>query len=131
MKSVTNDDAAVAVAISMLKTWLSEIYPPKQIDAAIAVDMPKRRIRAKVWTATNEYTITVAIEESGTRNPEDVLAASYLGATSVSRLQRPGETWSRGSDLPDGRFSAETWRAILAGIVRHEVQEVESAEWRE
>lgn len=142
-KSVTDYGATVALAVSTLKVWLSEIYPPEQVDRSIMVDEPKRspirvvapppvRIRAKVWTATNEHTITAAvIQTGGDDNPENALAESYLGATSVSRLQRPGETWNRGNDLPDGRFSAETWRAILAGIVRYEAQEIKSTRWRE
>jgi len=131
MKSVTDGDAAVALAASTLKTWLSEIYSPEQIERGITVDVPKRCILAKIWTAANEYTITAAIEAADGRNPEDALAASYLGASSVSRLQRPGETWNRGNDLPDGRFSEETWREILAGIVRYEAQEIKSTRWRE
>jgi len=130
MKSVTDCDATVALAVSTLKAWLLEIYPPEQVDRSIMVDVPKRLIRAKIWTATNEHTITVMVEAAG-GNPEDALAASYLGTTSISRLQRPGETWNRGNDLPDGRFSAETWREILAGIVRYEAQEIKSTRWRE
>jgi hypothetical protein len=131
MKSVT--DATVALAVSTLKAWLSEIYPPKQVDRCITVGerLTQWQIRAKIWTATNEHTITATIEAEDGRNPEDALAASYLGASSVSRLQRPGETWNRGNDLPDGRFSAETWRKILAGIVRYEAQEIKSTSWRE
>jgi hypothetical protein len=140
MKSVT--DTTVALAASTLRAWLSEIYPPEQVNRCIMVDAPKRRIVAKIWTATNEHTITAALQAADPEavddvrrcrlgNSEDALAASYLGAASVSRLQRPGETWNRGNDLPDGRFSAETWRRILAGIVRYEAQGIKSTRWRE
>ena len=122
-------DATLALATATLKAWLAEIYPPAQIDASVAVDVHKRVVVAKIWTATNVYTITSHIKESGT--PEKALAASYLGASACSRLERPGETWHRGNDLPDGRFSAETWREILAGIVRYETQEIKSTRWRE
>ena len=142
MKSVTDGDATIALAVSTLKTWLSEIYPPEQIDRGIMVDVPKRRVVAKIWTATNEYTITAVIlaadpeavddvRRCRLENPDDALAASYFGAASVSRFQRPGETWNRGNDLPDGRFSAETWRKILAGIVRYEARGIKSTRWRE
>jgi hypothetical protein len=133
MKSVTDDDATVALAVSTLKAWLSEIYSPEQIDRCIMVDAHERRVLAKIWTAANEYTIIAVIPEDIPEGckPADALAVSYLGASSNSRLQRPGETWNRGNDLPDGKFSVETWRAILAGIVRYEAQEIKSTRWRD
>lgn len=56
----------------------------------------------------------------------------YLGCTVVSRTPRPGETWNRGKDLPDGRFSKETLNRILCAIVFFEarivVKDIKQAE---
>ena len=36
----------------------------------------------------------------------------------------PGETWTRGSDLADGKFNRETWERILRDIIRNELQKL-------
>lgn len=45
----------------------------------------------------------------------------YLGCGASCRTTRPGETWLRGSDLPDGKFTRETWDAIMLAIVGYEL----------
>ena len=45
----------------------------------------------------------------------------YLGCVAGSRLQRPGENWTRGSDLPDGDFSRETFDEIIKAIIAYEM----------
>ena len=46
---------------------------------------------------------------------------TYLGATATSRRARAGEEWLRGNDLPDGKFSRETFDAITRAIVGYEL----------
>lgn len=46
---------------------------------------------------------------------------NYLGCGASCRTARPGETWLRGNDLPDGKFSRETWDKILLGILGYEL----------
>lgn len=48
----------------------------------------------------------------------------YLGGLSHCRKKRAGEERIRGNDLPDGKFSYNTWRSILSGIVRNELVEI-------
>jgi hypothetical protein len=48
----------------------------------------------------------------------------YLGCIASSRRWRAGEDWHRGSDLPDGPLTEETWRSILAAIVSYELVDV-------
>ena len=69
------------------------------------------RLRAKVFTDRNVYTISAT--------------SNYLGSHVAARKARAGETWTRGNDLPDGKFSEETWQRILLGIVRYELVELE------
>ena len=45
----------------------------------------------------------------------------YLGCVASSRTLRPGENWTRGSDLPDGSFSRETFDEIIKAIVAYEL----------
>jgi hypothetical protein len=51
-------------------------------------------------------------------------ADDYLGCTSSCRTQRPGEGWTRGSDLHDGKFSRETFDAIIRDIFAYELVEL-------
>ena len=51
-------------------------------------------------------------------------SASYLGCTASSRVVRPGEDWTRGNDLPDGKFSRETFDAIVRAIIAYELVEL-------
>ena len=48
--------------------------------------------------------------------------SGYLGCGVTSRKNRVGEDWVRGSDLPDGGYSKETFDMIIRAIVRYELQ---------
>ncbi len=53
------------------------------------------------------------------------LERTYLGCGVTSRTTRPGETWTRGNDLHDGKFSRETWDGILRGVLAYELVELD------
>jgi len=71
----------------------------------------EERFTVRIFTASNDYQITSS--------------PTYLGCQVSSRMTRPGETWTRGNDLPDGSFSVETWYNILAAIVGYELKAIE------
>lgn len=48
----------------------------------------------------------------------------YLGCIASNRKTRAGEDWHRGSDLPDGPLTEETWHRIICGIVSYELVKV-------
>jgi hypothetical protein len=60
-----------------------------------------------ICTAEHRYSISA--------HPE------YLGCIASTTRERPGETWNRGNDLPDGKFCRETWDAIKDAILRYEL----------
>jgi len=49
---------------------------------------------------------------------------TYLGLTVSSRVARPGETWLRGNDLPDGEFSKDTFDRMMDAVLTYELREV-------
>ena len=53
---------------------------------------------------------------------------NYLGLIVSSRVIRPGETWSRGNDLPDGKFSKEVFDAMMGAVVLYELRELSDTE---
>lgn len=69
-------------------------------------------IRVKIYTLSNEYTITAS--------PDGMNGRGYMFCGGGSRTPRAGEPQFRGSDLADGVFSKETWYEILQDIVGYE-----------
>lgn len=65
----------------------------------------------KLFTAQHEYTIRATESDRG----------GYLGGGASARAPLPGETWTRGRDLRDGKLTEETWRKILGDIVSFEL----------
>lgn len=49
----------------------------------------------------------------------------YLGCVASARTARAGETWTRGNDLPDGKFSRETFDKIIQGVLAYEMVDLE------
>lgn len=71
-------------------------------------------VRVNFFTFENVYSINVHWKEE--------MEDSYLGCVVSSRKPRPGETWTRGNDLPDGKYNDDTWNRILQGIISYEMK---------
>ena len=52
------------------------------------------------------------------------VSKKYLACGASTRKPRAGEDWTRGNDLPDGKFCRETWENIKNAIVRYELVKV-------
>jgi len=114
-------------AVGQVRAWLGHIYSPSQIGKAVHVrpeDGEFGSIHVKIWTNTNEYRVCISLKSLRQGD-------AYMGAYVSTRKPRAGETWTRGNDLPDGRFSEELWHRILTAIVRYEAQEIKSESWKE
>ena len=46
---------------------------------------------------------------------------NYMGAIRSCLYKRPMEDWTRGSDLPDGKCTEETFKRILCAILACEL----------
>ena len=66
-----------------------------------------------IYTNTNKYSIRAVVGDK-----------SYLGCVASARTPRAGEDWTRGNDLPDGKFCQETFDNIMKAIVGYEVVKV-------
>lgn len=51
---------------------------------------------------------------------------TYLGCQAGTRKPRVGEDHTRGNDLPDGKFSKETFDKIILSIVGYELKKIAS-----
>lgn len=114
--------------ISRLKQWIKdEICRYGQFAKVVQVlkdegqctaeeGKPKEfRFQCNIFTEEHRYRIS-AIDRS-----ED---EGYLGCTASTRKPRVGEDWTRGNDLPDGKFTRETWEDIKNGILQYELLEL-------
>ena len=73
-------------------------------------DLGEKRVRVYIYTDNHFYAIDAT--------------SDYLGCVASSRKPRPGEDWTRGSDLSDGKLNKETWHRILADIVGYELKSI-------
>jgi hypothetical protein len=93
-----------------LYEWLEELSRWMKVDDFVDVKQERDLLRIKIYTRSNQYSITAH--------------SDYLGCTVVTRKPRAGETWNRGNDLPDGKFCRETWDRIKNAIVAYELVKV-------
>jgi len=79
-------------------------------------------IKTKFYTNDHIYNISVHLHE----DKED--HEGYLGCTVSTRKPRPGEDWTRGNDLPDGKYNKKTWNKIVNRILGYEMKTLQL--WR-
>lgn len=70
-------------------------------------------VHIRFYTETQEYAIVA--------RPPTEMGVGYLGCMATSRKRRPGESWHRGRDLPDGPYCRDIWDRILRGILAYEI----------
>lgn len=99
---------------SDLKKWFSQMkFGYENIFALVGEDS----VTLKLFTDETEFSINAKpIKENG---------ESYLGCTSSDRKPLVGETWTRGSDLYDGKYNEETFNRIMFDIVGHSLKPIE------
>ena len=78
-----------------------------------------------LYTATHQYTITASNADTANKGTKD---RGYLGCIVKCMTPLIGETWTRGSDLPDGPLTPETWHKIVYSIVGYELNSVVAAD---
>jgi len=93
-----------------LLTFLSELGRWGK-DKYLLKEIAEGRLRAYLYTDGHCYAI-------------DATDTGYLGCVVSSRKPRPGEDWTRGSDLADGKLNEETWNLILRDIVAYELKTI-------
>ena len=71
------------------------------------------RYRFSIFTSDHEYAISALLPEGSNDG--------YLGCVMCNRRPDAGEEHTRGSDLPDGKFSIETWESIRNAIIGFEL----------
>jgi hypothetical protein len=73
---------------------------------------------AYLYTESNEYFISASLPS------DSVSGKGYLGCIATSRKTYAGEKHRRGSDLPDGKYTKETFDVIVNAILRYELVRV-------
>ena len=108
---------------NQLVEWMKEIIPYSNFDKYARktregietnphnTDRHANHVNYVIYTARHSYSISAT--------------PTYLGCIASTTYYRPGENWTRGNDLPDGKFSRETWEAIKDAIIRYELEKIE------
>jgi len=84
--------------------WMKEIIPFGRISNYVKI-VDDDRIRIY----TNYHVFSIIVKKT------------YLGCQASTRKPRAGEDWTRGNDLPDGKFTRETWEKIKNAIIKYEL----------
>jgi hypothetical protein len=106
------------------RKWLQSIAPYGNTERSMLVYSlncaENSTVKVKFFTENNEYVITMIDRaNNGTKR------RGYMGCVVRSRKERPGETWKRGCDLPDGYFEVKTWERIKCAILAHEIKNLQ------
>ena len=89
--------------------WLKEIVPHSGNLGYYIKETPSKHFDMGLLLFTDTHIYHISAKKG------------YLGCTSSTRKHRAGEDWTRGGDLPDGKFNRKTWEAIKNAILRYEI----------
>lgn len=104
---------------SQFMEWLKELCPLDKVeDYCEFVSDSNPPTETKIRVYTHDYCYAIVAKKSS--KPGHI----YLGCVVSCRKPRAGETWTRGNDLPDGKFNRETWGKIKNAIIRHELVKI-------
>ena len=111
-------DSKVLQEFTDLYKWLKELSRYRNIEDSIYIyDYKKGEIHLQIFTKDHYYTIVAMI-------PSEKRPKGYLGTYGQVRKPRAGENWTRGSDLPDGNYSKETWDSFKDCLIAYELVKV-------
>lgn len=106
--------------LEQIKLWLSELlYRSNDIEDYFKFDKEEHPNKEEY------YQVTFYTKEN--RYPL-VASKDYLGLQVSSRKPRAGEDWTRGNDLPDGKFNEKTWNRIKNAIISYELVKIAKKE---
>ena len=109
-----NEDILIDMGYNDLVRWLKRIAKYENIKRTMLIFVVDKTEKIKIifFTDTHKYCI-IAIKDE------------YIGCTASCRKAKPGETWTRGSDLPDGDYNEETFEKIIRKIVGYEMKNLQ------
>lgn len=81
----------------------------------------EKRCRVAIFMGDHRYVFSMTIRKDG---------KNYLGGTMTTTRYEVGENWTRGSDLPDGDFSKETFDSIIKSILACEFKRIKTQSGR-
>ena len=65
-----------------------------------------------LWEYGEDY-VCISLYTDGQKYHIKATKDGYLGCVASCRKPRPGEDWTRGNDLSDGKLDEETWNRII------------------
>ena len=117
---------------SQFMEWLKEIVPWEKIREYVQFKggIPDFFIKGKMGPFNVDTRVEydencISVRVFSHDHLYNIVAKSdYLGCTMTKRKSRAGEDWTRGHDLPDGKFVQSTWDKIKLAILKTELVRV-------
>ena len=114
-----------------LKKWLSELlYRDNNLEDYFQIKTSSWRFEGEneefthvVYFYTKNNRVSLVISPSSSRD-----GTTYFRCQVSSRKPRAGEDWTRGNDLPDGKFNEDTWIRIKNAIISYELVKIAKRE---
>ena len=78
----------------------------------------------KIEIFKNQPDLTIIKLYTNDHSYQIIAKPHYLGCQGGTRKPRPGETWHRGNDLPDGPFCRAKFDRIMGAIVGYELKQI-------
>ena len=105
---------------SKLITWLRSFHRFADIDKTMKIIKNNDRLLVLMYTNAHIYSLSASLPTNSAESSQDG-GLGYLGMTASCRKSRVGENWTRGGDLPDGRYNQETFERIKNAIIAYEL----------
>ncbi len=101
---------------NQLEEWIKGLCRYGKIEDYCTISREEKNgIGINLYTEKYRYYLSASFDD----DIDD--SNGYLGCIMNCRSSRPGETWTRGSDFPDGKFNKETWERIKSAIIGNEL----------
>src|ERR1700739_4332886 len=98
-----------------LVEWLKEIVPFSKLDLYTRKTREGLNVSLDAGRHDNHVNYIICTD----KHRYSISATpTYLGCIVFTTFYRPGEDWTRGNDLPDGKFCRATWEDIKDAILR-------------
>lgn len=94
--------------------WVEDFFANGEInfhDIIVNEHQFGAKLSLSLFTKRHNYNLAISDDES---------TRGYLGCIVSNRAPYPGETHTRGSDLPDGPLTLATWTSIMDAIIKME-----------
>lgn len=121
VKEIENTVAKWLFPFYERKSMSNAILSPKVISNGNEEEIENELI-FKLFTSNNEYTFLIIIDFKEGKH--------FMEASVKNRKPNPGQEKSSSKVLPNGELSDELWNQLKDCVLKHELLEITSSDWK-